>query len=81
MRLTQTNWDAKIKQLLELELNPKPGVIVAESVQSLLIQRDTLKLRLEVIADLLDQCKAALDELGSDNKRLARELDLPEHKL
>ena len=52
-RLNAPDFNAKIRHLIEIELNPKPGLIVAESVQSLLLQRDTLKLRLEVIADLL----------------------------
>jgi hypothetical protein len=71
----------KIKELFEFELNPRPGVIVAESVQSLLIQRDTLKLRMEVIADLLEQCRTALNKVAEDNKRISRALDLREHKL
>ena len=81
LRLTQTNWDAKIKYLLEAELNPKPGVIIHESILSLLVQRDTLKIRLEVIDSLLVQCKAALGDLVAGNERLSKELDLPPHKL
>jgi hypothetical protein len=80
-RLTATDFDAKIRQLLELDYNPKPGVVIHESIPSLLMQRDTLQLRLEVIADLVEQCKAALNDLVSSNKRLALELDLEEHKL
>jgi hypothetical protein len=79
-RLTSTDFEAKIRQLIEIELNPRPGLIVAESIPSLLLQRDTLKLRLEVIADILEQCQSALEALAADNKRLAKELDMPEHK-
>jgi hypothetical protein len=81
LRLNATDFDAKIRQLIEIELNPKPSLIVAESIPSLLLQRDTLKLRLEVISDFLGQCKAALVKLADDNRRLAKVLDLPEHKL
>jgi hypothetical protein len=79
--LSTVNFEAKIKQILEAELNPKPGVVIHNSVASLLIQRDTRQLRIEVIEDLLGQCKSALEQLADDNKRLAKELDLPEHKL
>jgi hypothetical protein len=80
-RLTSTNFEAKIRQLIDFELNPRPGLVVAESIPSLLLQRDTLKLRVEVIADVLGQCRVALEKLADDNKRLAKELDLPEHRL
>src|SRR5580704_4743758 len=67
-RLKATDFDAKIRQLLTFEYNPKPGVVIHESIPSLLMQRDTLALRLEVISELIDQCRTALDELVSSNK-------------
>jgi hypothetical protein len=80
-RLTVIDFDAKIKQLLAFEYNPKPGVVIHESIPSLLMLRDTRELRVGVIADLVSQCKEALEKIADDNKRLAEYLDLPEHKL
>jgi hypothetical protein len=80
-RLTVTDFDAKIRQLIEIELNPKPGLIVSESVPNLLLQRDTRKLRLEVIDELTSRMNEELEKLSADNKRLAQTLDLQEHKL
>jgi hypothetical protein len=80
-RLTATDFDAKLRQLLELDYNPKPGVVIHESIPSLLMQRDTLTLRLEVIQELVVQCTEALSKLADDNRRLAQYLDLPLHVL
>jgi hypothetical protein len=80
-QLNATDFNAKIRQLIEIELNPKPGLIVAESVQSLLLQRDSLKLRMEVIDDLISRMNQELKVLAEDNKRLAKALDLPPHQL
>jgi hypothetical protein len=80
-RLTNTDFDAKIRQILEANYNPKPGMVIHESVGNLLMQRDTLKLRREVIADLLQQCATALAKLSEDNTKLADQLGIRPHKL
>jgi hypothetical protein len=81
LRLTSTDFDAKIKQILTLEYNPKPGMIIHESIPSLLLQRDTMALRLEVIDSLVAQCRTELERLTDDNSRLAQQLGITPHKL
>jgi DNA repair exonuclease SbcCD ATPase subunit len=81
LRLTSTDWDSKIRQLLEAEYNPKPGMIIHENIPSLLMQRDTLTLRLQVIDALLEQYKSALGRLTEDNTKLSDQLGIRSHKL
>jgi len=80
-QISEADYDAQISQHLEAQFNPRPGVMIAGSIGELLVARETRDLKLKVIASLLEQCRTALNELADLNKRLAKELDLPEHKL
>jgi hypothetical protein len=80
-RLTATDFDAKIRQLLDAEYNPRPGMIIHENIPSLLLQRDTLALRLQVIDELVVQCEAAMAQLTEDNTKLAEQLGIRAHKI
>jgi predicted transcriptional regulator len=79
--LTDINFDARIKQLLELEYNAKVGTTIHGSAPAFLLIKQTLPIRLEVIDSLTTRIEEELAKLSADNERLAAALDLPEHKL
>ncbi len=80
-RLTVTDFDSLIRQLLVLEYDPKPHVMIQGNIQTLLIQKQTLNLRLAVIDELLLKLKPEIEKLVDANRRLALQLDVPENKL
>jgi hypothetical protein len=79
--LAETDFDKKISQLLELEYSPKVGVTIHGSVPALLMIKQTLPLRLQVIDSLTARIDEELTKLEADNKRLSKELDLSAHTL
>ena len=79
--LVEIDFDKKISQLLELEYSPKVGVTIHGSVPALLMIKETLPLRLAVIDGLVAQIEEELSKLKADNARLAKQLDLPAHKV
>jgi hypothetical protein len=80
-KIRDADYDAQIMQHLELQFNPRPGVMIAGSIGDLVVARETRDLKLQTIADLLEQCRTAIENLKADNHRLAKELDLKPHKL
>jgi hypothetical protein len=80
-QIKEYDYDALISQHLEAQFNPRPGVQIAGSIGELLVARETRDLKLKVIAGLLEQCKAAIEKLADDSKRLAKVLDLPAHNI
>ena len=79
--LAETNFKAKIEEILRLEYFPRPGVQIAASIPALLLVKETLPLRLKVIDEVVASIEAEVAKLREDNQRLAAELDLKEHKL
>ena len=80
-QISEADYDAQITQHLEAQYNPRPGVMIAGNIGELLVAKETRDLKLKVIEKLQALMNVELTQLADDNKRLAGELDLPQHIL